>query len=564
MAFRVEDAINGGELDSAAVVLLGPIQRARGPEMSQDAAVSTWLGAVSLIVLLIASANVANLLLARAAQRQRETAVRAALGASRLCLARQLLLESALLGLGGGAGALLVTLWSGPLISAFLLPDLPVRTKVLDARVLAFTAVIALAAGILAGIVPALHAGRADLTPALKSTAGEGYYRGSRLRTGLVVGQVAFTVVLLVGAGLFARSLRNIQKQDFGFDLARTLVATIDLDAAGYRGADINALYLRMREQVEALPGVEAAAVTVGHPFGRSLASRVSVPGRDSLPILKSGGPYYQAVTPTYFAAMGSPVRGRAFTAADRGAPVAIVNQTMARLLWPGDDAVGKCMYVDDDKRCREVVGVVPDARRAAAVEDATMLYYLPFTEDSSAPATALVARARSRPQDLIAPVRRAAQETAPNLPFVRVTPLADLVAPSMRPWRLGTAMFGAFALLALALAAVGLYAVIACIMAQRTHEIGVRVALGATRPSVVGLLVLQGVRIAAVGASIGSLMALAGSVGLSALLYGVSPHDPLVFSVAAATPLLVAAVASYVPARWAAKVDPVVALRYE
>lgn len=564
IAFRVEDAMGGGEHDSTAVALLGPVQRSRGPEMSQDAKVSTWLGAVSVIVLLVACADVANLLLVRATQRQREIAVRLALGATRGRLARQLLAESMLLALAGGAGALLVILWSGPVIRAVLVPDLPALGGVLDARVLAFTAAVALAAGVLAGLAPAWQAGRADLTPALKSGASAGHYRSSRLRTGLVVGQVALTVVLLVGAGLFARSLRNIQGQDLGFDPVRTLVATIDLGAAGYRRAEINALYLRFLERVEALPGVEAAAVTVGHPFGWSFARRVSIPGRDSIPRLKTGGPYYQAVTPMYFAAMGSPVRGRAFTAADRGAPVAIVNETMARLLWPGESAIGKCMYVGDDRRCTEIVGVVPDARRTSAVEEATMLYYLPFSGDSSAAVTALVVRARTRPQDLIAPVRHAIQETAPNLPFIRVTPLAELVAPSIRPWRLGSALFGAFALLALALSAGGLYGVIAYMVAQRTHEIGIRVAIGAERPAVVGLVVRQGVSIAVRGVAIGVVAALAGGAGLSALLYGVSAHDPLVLLVAATTPLLVAVGASYLPAHRATKVDPVVALRYE
>jgi len=235
----------------------------------------------------------------------------------------------------------------------------------------------------------------------------------------------------------------------------------------------------------------------------------------------------------------------------------------MARLLWPGETAIGKC-FVGRDKRCAEIVGVVPDARRFNAVEDASMHFYVPFTPDSSEFITALVVRARGRPQDLVAPVRAAMQQTAANLPYAAVTPLADLVAPSIRPWRLGTTMFGLFAGLALVLAAVGLYSVLSYTVGQRSHEIGIRMAMGARRSNVLGLMVGQGVKIAALGAGIGAVAALAGGRVLNSLLYGVSPRDPLVLLGAAVIPLVVAAIASYVPARRAAKVDPVLALRYE
>ncbi len=561
LAFRAEDAYSRG--DSTAVALLGPVQHARGPEMSQNAKVSIWLAAVAVIVLLVACANVANLLLARAMQRQREIAVRLAMGAAWLRLARQLVTESLLLAVAGGGAALLVTLWAGPVIRAFLLPGMAAVAAAVDGRVLLFTGAVALLTGFLAGVVPALQVGRADLTPALKAGAGEGRYRRSRLRSALLVGQVALTVMLIVGAGLFARSLRNVEGQDFGFDPAHTLVATMDLRAAGYRPAEINQLNLQMLARLEGLPGVEAAAATVGHPFGWATACWVSVPGRDSIPQLKTGGPYCQRVTPGYFAAMGTPVRGRSFTSADRGAPVAIVNETMARLLWPGATAIGKC-FVADDKRCAEIVGVVPDARRFNAVEGVSMHFYVPFTDDSSVFITALMVRARGRPEDLVAPVRAAMRETAANLPFAQVTPIADLVAPSTRPWRLGSTMFGAFALLALVLAAVGLYGVLSYTVAQRTNEIGIRFALGAQRRDVLRLMVGQGMQLAALGAVIGALGALAAGRVLSSLLYGVSPRDGVVLGVAVLLPIIVAAVASYLPARRASKVDPVVALRAE
>src|SRR6266576_2192080 len=445
LVLRADDAYSGR--DSNAVVLLGPVQEARGPEMSQHAKVSIWLAAVAVIVLLVACANVANLLLARSLQRQREVAIRLALGAGRWRLTRQVLIESLVLAIAGGFAALFVTLWAGPLIRVFLLPDTPAFTEPLDSRVIAFTAAVALLTGLVTGAVPAWQLARRDLTPALKAGAGEGRYQRSRLRSALLVAQVALTVVLIIGAGLFTRSLRNVEGQNFGFDPVHTLLVTIDLRAAGYTPAQINALHLQALTRIAALPGVEAAAATAAHPLGWAFGTAVSVPGRDSIPRLSSGGPYYQQVTPGYFAAIGTSVRGRAFTSADRAGSVAIVNETMARLLWPGENASGKCFVpAGGENSCAEVIGVVPDARRLSAVEDATMTFYVPFSGDGNGFITALVVRPRGKPEDWIATVRSAIQETAPNLPFASVTPLADLLAPSIRPWRLGATMFSGFA----------------------------------------------------------------------------------------------------------------------
>ena len=571
LAVRAEDAhlhavyFSRQHLDSNAVALLGPVQLARGPEISQNAKVSVWLAAVSIIVLLVACANVANLLLARSLQRQREVAIRLALGAGWWRLARQVLIESLVLAIAGGIAALFVTLWAGPLIRAFLLPDTPAFTEPLDGRVIAFTGAVAVLTGILAGAVPAWYLGRRDLTPALKAGAGEGRYQRSRMRSVLLMTQVALTVVLIIGAGLFTRSLRNVEGQDFGFDPVHTLLVTIDLRAAGYAPAQIHTVHLQILARLEALPGVEAAAATVAHPLGWANAASVSVPGRESIPELPGGGPYYQQVTPGYFAATGTPLRGRAFTSADREGAVAIVNETMARRIWPGENAIGKCFVSGQAKTCTEVIGVVPDARRFGAVEDTSMMFYVPFSgDDSNFFITALVVRARGQPEDWIRPVRSAIQETSPNLPFAQVASLADLIAPSMRPWRLGSAMFSGFALLALVLSAVGLYGVLAYIVTQRTHEMGVRVAMGAQRWDVQRLMVSHGVGVAAIGAAFGALLGLVAGRVLSSLLYGVSPRDPLVLLGAVIVPIVVAAMASYLPARRASHVDPVVALRYE
>ncbi|MGH7568094.1 MAG: FtsX-like permease family protein [Gemmatimonadales bacterium] len=536
--------------------------------MSQDAKVASWLAVVAAIVLLIACANVANILLARAVQRQREIAIRRAMGAGQRDLARQLLTESVLLALAGAGGAVLVALWTGPVVRAFLLRDVPAAATAVDERVLLFTAAIALFVGVLTGLAPALQVGREDLTHALKSGAGEGRFQRSKLRSLLLVGQVALTLALLVGAGLFARSLRSVVKIDLGFEPERVLTATMDLAAAGVSRADANALYLRMLERVQAVPGVEHAAAAVGSPFGWSHAMRVSEPGRDSLPRLKSGGPYYQAVTADYFRTMGTPLlRGRGFTPADRaGAPgVVVINETFARLVWPGEDPVGKCVRLGSSRECREIVGVVPAAKRFAVIEEVTMHLYLPLPQsDFSAPISALLVRPVGRPDDMVAAVQREMQGVQSNLPFARVVPLADLAAPSIRPWRLGTAMFGLFALLALVLSAVGLYGVLAYTVGQRTHELGVRIALGAQQDDVLRLVVGQGVRMAGLGIAVGAIVALLGGRAVASLLYGVSPHDPTVLSVAGGVLLAVAVLASYLPARRATKVDPMVALRTE
>ena len=561
LALRGDEVYSGR--DSNAVVMLGPIQAARGPQMSQNAKVSIWLAAVAVIVLVVACANVANLLLARSLQRRREVAIQVALGAGWARLARQVLTESLLLAVAGGIAALLVTLWTGPLVRTFLLPDIPSLAGPLDVRIIAFTAAVALLTGVAAGVAPALQL-RRDLTPALKAGAGEGRYQHSRLRSALLIGQVALTMVLIVGAGLFARSLRNVEGQDFGFDPTHTILVTMDLRAAGYTPVQINAVYLQLLSRLEALPAIEAAAATVAHPLGWSMGWSVKVPGRDSIPQLKTGGPYSQQVTPRYFAAIGTPVRGRGFTASDRPWEVAVVNETMARLLWPGENAIGKCFYAGDAPVCTQVIGVVADARRFNAVEDATMQFYVPLARDSTQFITALLVRPHGRAEDWIGAVRAAIQQTAPNLPYAQVTPLADLLAPSIRPWRLGSTMFGGFALLALVLSAVGLYGVFAYTVTQRTHEMGVRVALGAQRWDVQRLMVSQAVRIAAMGAAVGAAAALLGGRVLSSLLFGISPRDPLVLFVAVIVPIVVAAVASYVPARRASRVDPVVALRYE
>src|SRR3989442_1274960 len=334
--------------DSTATVTLGPIQAARGPNLSTNAKLSLWLCAVAAIVLLIACANVANLLLARSVQRRREVAIRLALGAGRGRLIRQLYTESAVLAACGGAAAVLVAVWVGPRLRAALLHDATIA-RVLDLRVFAFTAGAALVTALLAGLGPALHAGVPDLSSALKSGPREGGVQRSVTMSGLLVAQVALTMVLLTGAGLFLTSLRHVQGLRLGFDADHLIVAGGDFGALGYKTTDVNGLYERMRERVARLPGVAGTSLSIGSPFGSVSMFRVAVPGVDSLPNTPTGGLFVAGVTPDYFQTMGSAVRrGRVFTDADNagGQRVVVVNETMARLVWPGQDPIGKCMNI--------------------------------------------------------------------------------------------------------------------------------------------------------------------------------------------------------------------------
>jgi putative ABC transport system permease protein len=564
--------------DTSTAVLLGPIQQARGPHMTGDAKVALWVGAVALAVLLVACANVANLLLARGLRRRREMAVRAGLGAGRGRLVRQLLVESVVLALAGGLAALLVALWAGAAVRAFLLPGLPSGTTLLNPGVLVFTAAAAAVTGLLAGSVPAWQASRTDVAETLRSGGRDVTTTRGRLRSGLVAIQMTLTLVLLFGAGLFVHSLRKAQTLDYGLDLEHVLVADVDAQKSGISRTDSpggpndpqSALYLRLLGRIRANPAVASAAVSVGTPYGWSHSTSLKVSGRDSLPSVPSGGPYFNAVSAGFFATVGTRiVRGRGLTDADEvpGAPrVAVVGQTFARLVWPGREPIGQCLYVDgNDSTCVQVVGVAADARSRAVTEDRTLFYYLPFGQHLvTPPINGLLMRTRAPARQVEAEVQRALQAAEPGLPYVHVFSLAEAVAPEWRSWQLGATMFTAFGLLALVIAALGLYAVTAYGVTQRTQEIGVRLALGARRGQVVRLVVAQGVGAAALGACLGMAGALGLGHAVSSLLFGVAPTDGVSVVASVATLLAVSAVAAFVPARRAAAIDPMQALRYE
>jgi predicted permease len=549
--------------------VLAPLLAARGPNPGDNVRIATWVAGVAAIVLLIACANVANLLLARAANRRREIAIRLALGSGRRRLVRQLLVEGLVLAAAGMVVAVLLALWGGSLIRAMILPNASAIDMVLDLRVLAFTGLVAILTGGLCGLVPALQASRPDLTSALKAGRHEGRLQRSFTRSALLITQVALTVMLLTGAGLFVRSLRNAQARDLGFDVEHIIVATVDLQRAGYDSTRMSSFYDNALSRLRGISGVTHVAVSSSIPFYSARGMGVRVPGMDTLPTVESGGPYADAVSPDYFAAVGRAIlRGRSFTEADRpGAPrVVIIGETMARLYWRGENPLGQCVILGGTNApCSEVVGVTADAYRFVE-EKESMTLYLPAAQASyqNFPIEAIEIRTGPRARDLAGLVRREIQGMSADLPYVQASPLEERVNLQYRSWQMGATMFSLFGGLALVLAAIGLYGVLAYIVTQRTREVGIRMALGATRGDVLRLVVGQGLRVVLIGLTIGIAVALVSGTALASLLYGVTPRDPVVLIVAPLTLLAVASVASYLPARRATRVDPALALREE
>lgn len=558
--------------DATASMTLGSLVTARGPlrtSEAQSARIALWLGGVAAIVLLIACANVANLLLARSARRRREIAVRLALGVGRGRLVRQLLTESLMLAMLGAVAALVLARWGGVAFRVALLPDVAWRHSPVSARVLGVTAAITVVTGLLAGLAPAFQASRPDVVGSLKAGAREGAFRRTRTRSALLIAQAALSVVLLVGAGLFVRSLTRVAGQDMGFDTRSVLLVNAALYSPDYTAEQTRNFYQLALERVQHVPGVIDAARATSVPFRSASGMRLYIPGHDSIPHVADGGPYDVKVTPGYFATLGTRiVRGRGFTDADvKGAPlVAVVSETMARMIWPGERAIGKCMKLGDIKApCTEVVGLAEDAHRWNIHPVPVMQYYLPIAQSPTPGASgALFVRVAGDPADHIAAVRNALQTVSPDKPVVDVQPLQSVIDPSIRPWRLSATMFTVFGALSLIIAAVGLYGVVTYDVSQRGHEFGVRMALGAQRRDILRLVLLDGVRLAAIGTAVGALIGLALSRFVAPLLFETSPRDPFVFGTVVLVLLTVAVIASVLPGHRATRVDPAEALRTE
>jgi putative ABC transport system permease protein len=542
---------------------VGPVLRDRGPKEGSDAKVATWLVGVAAIVLLIACANVANLLLARALRRRREIAVRIALGVSRGRLLMQLATESLLLAFLGGLAGLAITQWGGTIMRKALLDQTDAGPSAFtDPRVLGFAALLAVAAGLLTGLVPAFQTAREDVSSALKAGAREGHVHRSRLRTSLLIGQAALSVVLLVGAGLFIRSLVNVQNVRMGYDAERLL--WVQPHMRGTKTDSIQSMQMLngMRERAQAIPGVEHAARALTVPFWSTWEYSLYVAGIDSMS--KLGDFTLQAASPEFFSTMGTRVlRGRAFTAADgEHAPrVMVIGQSMAKKIWPSEDALGKCIRINADTMpCTTVIGIAEDVRRGSLAET-EMHYYLPISQFQPQ-GGGLFVRTSGEPANQADRLRRELQKLMPGVSYVTVTPMSTIIAPEIRSWKIGAIMFAVFGALALVLAAVGLYSVIAYNVTQRTHEMGVRVALGAQARDVVRLVVREGLRVVIPGVALGAIIALLAGRWVAPLLFQVSPTDPPVLVSVVLTLIAVAIAASWIPATRAARVDPNEALR--
>ena len=566
-------------LDSTAVVL-GSIVPGRSlwnwgmSGSSNDVRISELLSAVALMVLLIACANVANLLLVRALGRRREIAVRLALGINRRRLIGQLLVEGLILSFLGALGALAVTAVGAQFVRRWMIGDGAWSGGAVDGHVLVFTAVVALVTGIVTSLVPALQSSKPDLTSALKSGTREGSVQKSRTRTVLLVAQAALAIILLAGAGLFIRSLRNVGALDFGVDVNHALVGQISQGSVGLSNEESRRLFEEFARRARSLPGVSASAVAVGLPFSLSWGAQLTAPGRE-LPKVEQS-PVQYAVTPGYFDALRiKKLSGRLFAEGDREgtASVAVVNETMARLYWPQQSPIGACIkFGSDSMPCATVIGVVSNTRRQDLVEGLVPQIYRPLAQLSPNVTNSvvsffgftLVAGTSGDASALVEPLRRAMQATAPSVPYANVTTMRALLGRQTRSWELGARVFTAFGALALALAAVGLFSVVAFTIGQRMHEFGIRTALGARPADLLRLTIIRGVAPAVVGIGVGVALALVGGRFVGGLLFHVSPRDPAVLGGASAVLFVCAVVASIVPAMRAARVDPTVALRAE
>jgi len=534
------------------------------------------LGAVGF-VLLIACANVANLLLARAAGRRKEMAVRSALGAGRRRVIRQLLTESVLLALVGGGLGLLLALWGINLLVALQPANIPRLAEVrIDRGVLLFASALSLLTGIAFGLAPALQATKLDLNGALKE-GGKGTGEGAgrqRLRSILIVSEIALSLVLLIGAGLTIKSFWRLMQVDPGFNPENALTMVVSLPATRYAEPGRQVAFFRQAiERVSNLPGVDAAGVTTDIPLFGGNSTGFNVEGHPPYAPGQRPLAEYRSVSPGYFRAMGIPLlRGRTFTEQDGvDAPgVVIINETLARRYFPGEDPLGKRLGFSGPTDWREIVGVARDTRNYGLDEEVKPEAYMPYTQSApsylagSISGMILVARTASDPQSMSAAIKREVQGLDGNLPVYNIKTMEQYLAESIAQRRFNMLLLTVFAGVAVLLAAVGLYGVMSYMVSQRTREIGLRMALGAQARDILGMAVRQGLVLIIIGIGVGLAGALALTRVMSGLLYGVSTTDPATFAAIVLLLALASLIACYIPARRATRVDPLTALRYE
>jgi putative ABC transport system permease protein len=535
------------------------------------------LGAVGL-VLLIACANLANLLLSRASARRKEMAIRAALGASRKRLVRQLLVETGLLTLLGGALGLFLA-WQGTAFLARLSPQtLPRAHEIdIDGRVLAFTLLASAASALIFGLIPALQATKVDLNEALQGSGKGGTDTGMRegTRSLLVVSEIALSLVLLVTAALFVKSFLRLQEVSPGFQGENVLLTTLSLPAPKYSDrAAVSLFFDKLLPRLETLPGVSAVGVTNVAPLSQmNVRNDFTIAGRPPLTVADKPGAQSRWVSPDYFRAMGIPlVRGRAFTPQDKAdaSAVVIIDEALGRRLWPNADPVGAHLILEEGTQRREVeiVGVVASVKHFTLDEEPMATYYAPVAQLAPAAVSffagscTLAIKTASNPLGLEAAVRREIQGIDKDVPMANTKTMEQVLAISIGARRFSLLLLGLFSVVAVVLAVTGVYAVMAYSVVRRQQEIGIRIALGAQSRDVLRLVLGRAVRLVLIGVVAGTAGAIASTRLVSSLLFGVSALDPAVFAVAAALLALVGISASYLPARRATTVDPIVALR--
>jgi len=550
-----------------------PVELVPSPFRGVAGGISAVLMAIVGLVLLIACANVANLLLAKASSRRREVAVRMALGANRRRLVQQLLTESVLIAAISGVIGLLLSLWVAPLLLSLRPASLAFVVNVSpDIRVLAFTLLASIATGIVFGLAPALQQSKSNQVEHLKDGSAHGGSSRSRLRNALVVAQVTACVVLLVGASLCLRSLLNARSIDPGFDIRNTVAGGLNVQTFGYDQSRGRAFYARLLERVRAIPGVRSASLADHLPLGQIMRMQgVEIDGYEGsrAPSGMRGLPLDMAlVGPDYFDAMGiSVLSGRSFKNTDdeKAPPVVMINQQMSERFWPHQNPVGQFVTLmgSEGSRTRaEIVGVVKTGKYASLGEDPKSFFYRPLLQEYEPGAQLIVRTAADTP--IIDALRHEVRALDPRMALVGVETLEQHMQLPLFPARAAGLLLGLFGLLALTLAIVGLYGVMSYSVSQRTREIGVRMALGARRIDVVRLILGQGLRLTLTGMAIGVLCSVALTWVLRSVLYGISATDPVSFLAVAIVLTMVAAIASYVPARWATRVDPIRALRTE
>jgi predicted permease len=526
------------------------------------------------LVLLITCINLAGLLLSRATERRKEIAIRLALGASRRRLIRQLLTESVLISLVGGVAGFGLALWIINLLLAFKPPiDFPLTIDVsVDWRVMIFSLGVSVVAGAAFGMAPALQATRPVLTSALKDTTAQAGHSRSRLRSGLVVAQLALSLMILISAGLMVRALRQLQTMSPGFDTANALKVSFDLGLQGYSDEKGRQFYRQVVERVESLPGVKSAAITTTVPLSLDYSSNgIYVEGQPLERGTKVPTAMVASVGPTYFETMGTTLlHGREFSQQDRpdAERVAIVNETFVRRLIPDaaspEFALGRRVsFHGAGGPFVKIVGVARDGKYFNIYEEPRSFIWSPLSQRYNSSAT-LVVRTAGDPGTAVAAVRDAVRTLDLNLPLYEVKSLTEHMSLALFPGRIAATVLSGFGLVALVLSAIGIYGVTSYSVAQRTREIGIRMALGARLADVLRLVVGNGLKLMAIGVGLGLLGAYALTRALTSLLGGVSPTDPATFIVVSLLLVAVAVLATYVPARRATKVDPLVALRYE